>query len=523
MKTNDKLFSLIKRLNQSEKRYFKRFSKLYSSSKKNNYLTLFEILDKLKTYDVKVLMKNIKKDKFSNNLSVTKDYLFKLILKSMRSYYDTDNIGNEIMSDLVDVNFLMRKSFIKESKKLLEKTKNKAILKEKYTLAIESMLRIRNLHGYPGNEFSFSECANIKDEQLNEINRLKNYCEYLELEGKYKSVIIKNDNLLTNDELNFKDKYSKLPLLTDPELALSNNAKFLHYYINIHKLWVTMNFYEYYAYCNSIYHDLSKLVMDSESKTMEYLKYLRNLILSSQIVGDDKKADQFILKFKSIPIDYSIKDSSTIYYCEINYYKSLLFQIYFSCNFDSLKFIESEISSYLQKNEHRINIEDRLDILFITSILHFINKNYTESIRIINSFADNKDYIILRKDVILISYTIRVLSYYENNETEYLVYHLNSILKKLKVKNSLLFNKFTILIKYFKKLISEEDEIKLKEHYYVLRNELEKDLNIELIRKRLFNIYFVINWLNSKLNNIDFSEELKNRHDEIIKSIIHLE
>lgn len=518
MKANDKLFSLIKSLNQSEKRYFKRFSKLYSSSKKNNYLKLFEFIDKSKFYDVSEIRRKFKNDKFSVNLSVTKDYLYKLILKSMRSYHDTENPENILLTELMDVNFLMNKSSPIECKQILDKVQSKAIELEKHTYAIESLIKLRKLQGLSGFDFSYNECERILQLQLEELNKLKNYCNYLEIEGKYKAVLVSNDNELSKEELNFKDSYSELSLILNPDEALTKNAKFLHYYINIHKLWVNMKFKEYYIYCKTIFPEIYKLISFNDDNAIEFLKILRNLILSSQIVGDYNNALQYIEILKNIISDKKIKDHTLVYYSEINYYKALLFQIYFTCDFNSLKNIQFIVDDYLHKNKLKINKEDKLDCSFILSVINFINNNFDTSIKIINSYADDKEFISLRFDVILISYSIRIISYYEKQEYEFLEYHLNTILKKIRHEESILFSKFTVFVKHFKKIIRINDGKTLKENFYILKNNLEKDLDVEPLRQRLFNIYFVINWLNSKINEISISEELKKRNIELTKN-----
>jgi len=102
----DELFILIKLMSQAEKRYFKIFSKRHVIGQKNNYVVLFDIIDKLDKYDEKRLLAKLKKKQLSHNLSMCKSQLYNLILKSMRNYYDEKSIDRILTNSLWDVNFL---------------------------------------------------------------------------------------------------------------------------------------------------------------------------------------------------------------------------------------------------------------------------------------------------------------------------------------------------------------------------------------------------------------------------------
>ena len=52
---NDVVFSLIKSMTQSEKRYFRRYSTLHSETKENRYVQLFNYMDGAKHYDASAL------------------------------------------------------------------------------------------------------------------------------------------------------------------------------------------------------------------------------------------------------------------------------------------------------------------------------------------------------------------------------------------------------------------------------------------------------------------------------------
>jgi len=81
------LFTLIKSLSSNEKRNFKLFTQSNSNTKTKSYIELFDELDKMKTYDEKILIKQFKNKNKLAQLHPMKSYLFKVIMKSLTNYH----------------------------------------------------------------------------------------------------------------------------------------------------------------------------------------------------------------------------------------------------------------------------------------------------------------------------------------------------------------------------------------------------------------------------------------------------
>lgn len=86
MKKNDDLFKLIKSLEKPEKGYFKKFAQTYSKTAEQQYLQLFDAMDAQKEYDEDAIIKKFRNTSLSSQISVAKNYLWELILKSQRAY-----------------------------------------------------------------------------------------------------------------------------------------------------------------------------------------------------------------------------------------------------------------------------------------------------------------------------------------------------------------------------------------------------------------------------------------------------
>ena len=135
MAKKEQLFSLIQSMNQAEKRYFKIFC--FSQKENNNYLRLFEFLVRQEFYDESKVRKKFKGERFLKQLHVTKNYLYQLILKSLRSYHATISSDAEIKAILRNVEILFIKelydlsfSELKKAEKLAQRFENQTALLE---------------------------------------------------------------------------------------------------------------------------------------------------------------------------------------------------------------------------------------------------------------------------------------------------------------------------------------------------------------------------------------------------------
>jgi hypothetical protein len=113
----DATFELIRSLTQNEKRYFRVFSQ--SSGSDKNYLKVFDALDKMKTYDGKILKQKLSGSKL--NVSYEKNYLHKQLLKSLRTFYSENNSAIEIQDLLKSIEIIYRKRLTSQCQKLVER------------------------------------------------------------------------------------------------------------------------------------------------------------------------------------------------------------------------------------------------------------------------------------------------------------------------------------------------------------------------------------------------------------------
>ena len=131
----DALFVLIKSLSKSEKRQFKLYVGRLGVNTDAKFLALFNLLDKMRTYDEKQILESgiVKKSQLSN----LKAHLYKQILVSLRLNPVNQNVRVQIREQLDFATILYQKGLYKQSLKILDKAKNFAIENEEKNVAYE--------------------------------------------------------------------------------------------------------------------------------------------------------------------------------------------------------------------------------------------------------------------------------------------------------------------------------------------------------------------------------------------------
>jgi len=135
MKPSTELFKLVKSLTKSEKRFFKLSSSLQSGEK--NYLKIFDYIEKQASYDESALKKEFEGETFIKHLPSEKNHLYKLILKSLRSYYSEQSISSTLTQEIKNVEILYNKALYKECEKFVGRAKEVAKKHEKFYYLFE--------------------------------------------------------------------------------------------------------------------------------------------------------------------------------------------------------------------------------------------------------------------------------------------------------------------------------------------------------------------------------------------------
>ncbi len=152
------LFSLIRAMTKSEKRYFRLTSGLQAGEK--SYLTLFNLLDKLSTYD-QYTTEKLTTVFPANTIEPARKHLHRMVLRSLRLYDSDKDIESRLSNLLHEARILHNKGLNKLAFEQLTKAKSLARKREKfiyYVLAAKQELQYLVRSHFVGvNEFQLLE------------------------------------------------------------------------------------------------------------------------------------------------------------------------------------------------------------------------------------------------------------------------------------------------------------------------------------------------------------------------------
>lgn len=502
----DALFVLVKSLTKSEKRQFKLYVGRLGVNTDAKFLTLFNLLDKMKAYNEEAILESgvVKKSQLSN----LKAHLYKQILISLRLNPGNQSVRVQIREQLDFASILYQKGLYKQSLKLLDKVKAMAIAKEEKNIAyeivelekiIESQYITRSLPDRAGELSSQSQWLS----ELNSItSKLSNLS--LELYGMMlKMGYVRNDK----DYRRVTDFFdSHLPEYTLG--ALGFREKLWLYKAYLWYSFLTQDFLSSFKYASKW------VALFDEHEEMIYLNpvfYLKgnNYLLESLFFV--KYSSQFRLTLARLEEVISRKD-----FPKNDNVASLSF-LYINANKLNLHFMEGTFDKglYLVRvveygiDKHRDRLDAHHIMLFYYKIacLYFGIGDHKTCIKYLNRIIRNKK-LKVREDLMCFARVLSLVAHYEAGMDYHLEVQLKSTYKFL-LKMNELHGVQREMIKFLRKMgsIYPQD---LRAAFQELYERL-KAYEDHPYEKRAFLYLDIISWLESHLQGRPVAEIIREK------------
>ncbi|HYG17980.1 MAG TPA: hypothetical protein VD816_03590 [Ohtaekwangia sp.] len=123
------VFSLVRSMTKSEKRYFRMMAEMQKGEK--SYVTLFDQLDKHDVLD-DTLIADIRQHFPGYTVEPARKHLYRVLMKSLRQFDSEKDIETRLSNLLQDSRLLHKKGLLKSSFEQLEKAKALALQREKF-------------------------------------------------------------------------------------------------------------------------------------------------------------------------------------------------------------------------------------------------------------------------------------------------------------------------------------------------------------------------------------------------------
>ncbi|MCP4438399.1 MAG: hypothetical protein GY810_05590 [Aureispira sp.] len=212
-------------MSKSEKGFFKKFTAIHSRKGENNYVKIFNAIDKQKVYDEAKLLKKFKSENFVKHFAVTKKYLFDTILKGLKAYHAKYLISHQITQLKSEISILIDRMLYYEASKHVAKAKKAAYQIEAFPMLLEFLELERNLFGMHTFENSTTKKSAIDQEISEVLKKIENQNFYTNLYDQFYAYLRQHSNFASKED---QKRFSKLldqPLLQNINQALSTKAK----------------------------------------------------------------------------------------------------------------------------------------------------------------------------------------------------------------------------------------------------------------------------------------------------------
>lgn len=491
MKPSKDLHRLIQSLTMQEKRYFKIFATAsYTRQGQNNYLRLFDAIEKQNEYDEKKIKNLFKGKTFIKHLPSEKNYLSTLIQKSLRQYHSQTNVDVTIKELLIDAEVFYEKSLYGHCKKIISKAKKLAYRYERFGF-IPEIIRIE------ARMYDLRTLDILAREEQDALRKMEVINRYRTLSNKTAQLVAMAHQLRKRSELEAFDKIISDTLVRDEKKADSFTAKIYFFYIN-------GVCHEMKGNANAAYKFRKRFVeiMEENPQWMEihlknYLPALNNLAISQMELKKFDEMMETIEKIKAIPTLKGAKTSEDIILTSFIFSSILEMNLYiktaeFEEGLKAAKVAEAGLKKFSGK------IHNQYEIVLWNSIKHiyFGAGDLKKALYWSNKVINESDAAI-RKDIQGMARIFNLILHYELGNSDLLEYIIKSTYRHL-LKSERLFKVESIILNYLKKnahLVSKKD---ILESFRQLHKEL-LPLTKNRYEKKAFDEFDILAWLESKM------------------------
>jgi len=503
---SDKLFSLIQSLSKQEKRYFKLFAG--GNREASNYVKLFDTLCKQKVYEEVAIKEIYKKEKFIKQLHVTKNYLYKLILRSLHIYHINISEDSIIKELLQCVEILYNKGLYGQCTVLLNKAK-KIALKKEFQISLIEIIEWES-------KIAFID-TNVNDLE-NYVN--KGYLEELEfhkiLKNKrdfrklfYEILILNNKGIPIRSKRDL-DKYEIIinnPILSSETQATSYYSKIMYNYIYAYYLLNKGDIFKSNRYNIKIVELMEANPLHIKNTPINYVAALNNFIYASIQLKKIKQSSLAILKLRNIPEKYNLsndlsadlKDKIFIrsYFLESELYKE-------SGEFEKAIILINELQTRINYFNSIPISRYKIFLMYNISYIYFALGNYSKALFWINkvlNITETKEPV----DIFCFARIINLLIHYELKNFEVIDYIYKSNIRFFNKRNRLY--KLEVMIFDFvkQKMLKETSRKKLIKDFALLKKELLK-ITVSPQDKKALQYFDYIAWVDSKIKNVSLAD-----------------
>jgi hypothetical protein len=508
--TVNNLHQLIKSLTATEKGYIKKLSGVHVIGEQNKYIKIFDAIDKQKEYDEKELLRKFKGDPVLKNFAVAKNYLFKFILKALEGYHS--NAKSELRSTLSQIEILYNKNLPAVAKKMLIKAKITAQQYELYEFMEEIIDWEIILLVEEATPDNYLELVNkYFGELYDSIEKKKTIIGYKHLYQKMRAKGLYMGLARNDEDVIAFQKIADEAQKDDGNLLDTFNAQFYRNLMQANFLFMVNEQLQANAILQKNIDLLDKNPHMVEIKPFTYLGILRNkavnelsLLRYNDLFETLKRMDAFIDKYGHLNR-----------YFEVLTENLKLFVYIPTGQFDkALEIAEKVDLLYKQISPTKTLQKEKQLQHYAYAYIYIGLGEYKLANQHINILLHHNDFDF-RSDLFCFAHILSLIIHFEMGNAELLEYRIRSTYRLLLRRNKLYnFEKQIIaFIKGSQQQVKNSPE--LIKGFIKLKNNIE-DVTTSNLEKNAFNLFDLISWLESKIENKSFMEIKQKKFDQLV-------
>lgn len=492
-------------MTRNEKGYFKKFSSGYAVNEENNYILLFDILNKQKHYDEKEVINVFKNKKNITHFSALKNYLFKLILDSLRNFYGDKNIKFQINRLIEEAHLLITKGLIPTAKNYLKKAKRMSYEYD-YIPGILTAIEYEIVLCHQVKQIIHKDMTLLIKEKKNIIESLLKSEDFSSIHLSLSSEYLKTGERNEQSIESAKETLQHLKKLKLDEL-LSFNSKLN--YCNLlyicYDLLDDMDGRKFAEHKKVLLFKEHPQILKDEEMVKVFFVALSNYANSLGISKEYKEMEATIKDMdlllkgktdKNLPVQARIFEAIS----------SMKLMLYLRTGrySESIDLLEHSLKK-LNQYEKYLNTFNKTRMYYFGTLIYFASSKFDKALSLIQkTFPDKR--VDIRGNIQLMSKMLEILIHIELGNT-ILVESLMINVYRLFYQKKGVPRSITIIWKFLNKLISVTEKAELK---IVCNRAKQKLLSLSNINVEVdfMNNLLIIPYINYKLNQSSLDKEI---------------
>ncbi|MEO5645784.1 MAG: hypothetical protein ABIQ40_13800 [Bacteroidia bacterium] len=502
---SDALHQLIQCLSKQEKRHFKIFASRHTIGEQNNYVLLFDAIEKMKEYDEKIILKKFKGESSLNNFSITKSRLYETILRSLDVFHHNSSVDAQLWKELHYTEILYKKTLydqclkrLRSAKKLAEKYEKHAVLVQIH--ALEKSLAEKDSYSGMRDENILDVLA--EDRKVAEDIRV--YNELWNVKSRLFLLLNTKGRARGSEQLDEFRHLIDASLQKQKPEVLSVNARFLyHHTYSAYYFAITdaENCRTHLAANVALIEANTEIFRDEPNV---YFGVLTNLIYVCSRLKLYKEVLENLRKLRSLPEkldtarneDLEIKLFSSAYSLELTLYNSI-------GHFDKAMALVPKIEEGLIRFEGRISKLREAHFIISVAVAYYGAGKFQQALKWTSRLLNDPE-IGENEWIFAVAQVFALILHIELNNFDVLPYVGRSVQRYLKTRNRA-YQFENVFLKFAEK-ISRADDVKTIHPLYQELSENLKKLDEDHFEKTAFEYFDFPAWAQSKAEHVSFRE-----------------